>query len=96
MNRIQEIKHWLEEGNLHRAEKAIQNCTNDLKPEEKEEFLALMKEKGLYEECSMLCFPKLQSKYLKGELHKDIHEKITKEKDWRISLSNRKVGGEEE
>ena len=44
MNRIQEIKHWLEEGNLHRAEKAIQNCTNDLKPEEKEEFENLLNE----------------------------------------------------
>jgi outer membrane PBP1 activator LpoA protein len=44
MNRIQEIKHWLEEGNLHRAEKAIQNCTADLKPEEKEEFENLLNE----------------------------------------------------
>ena len=44
MNRIQEIKHWLEEGNLHRAEKAIQNCTNDLTPEEKEESENLLNE----------------------------------------------------
>jgi len=61
-------------------------------PEEREEFLALMKEKGIYEECSMICYPKLQSKYFKGELdnHKEIHGKISKEKDWRISLSKRK------
>jgi hypothetical protein len=44
MNRIQEIKHWLEEGNLYRAEKAIQNCSNDLKPHEKEEFEKLLSE----------------------------------------------------
>lgn len=44
MNRVQEIKHWLEEGNLYRAEKAIQNCSNDLKPEEKEEFENLLSE----------------------------------------------------
>lgn len=44
MNRVQEIKHWLEEGNLYRAEKAIQNCANDLKPEEKEEFEKLLSE----------------------------------------------------
>jgi outer membrane PBP1 activator LpoA protein len=44
MNRIQEIKHWLEEGNLYRAEKAIQNCNNDLNPEEKEEFEKLLSE----------------------------------------------------
>ncbi|MBS3065540.1 PD-(D/E)XK nuclease family protein [Candidatus Pacearchaeota archaeon] len=58
-------------------------------PEEKEEFLALLREKGVYDACSMVCYPKLQSKYFKGELHKDIHDKITKEKDWRISLSKR-------
>ena len=42
MTRIQEIKNWLEEGNLHLAEKAIQDCTNDLKPEEKEDFENLL------------------------------------------------------
>ncbi|MDP4731145.1 MAG: hypothetical protein NWQ44_04665 [Flavobacteriales bacterium] len=44
MNRVQEIKHWLEEGNLYRAEKAIQNCSNDLKPSEIEEFEKLLSE----------------------------------------------------
>lgn len=44
MNRIQEIKHWLEEGNLYRAEKAIQNCSNDLEQDEKEEFEKLLSE----------------------------------------------------
>ena len=39
MNRVQEIKHWLEEGNLYRAEKAIQNCSNDLSADEREEFV---------------------------------------------------------
>jgi outer membrane PBP1 activator LpoA protein len=44
MNRVQEIKHWLEEGNLYRAEKAIQNCSDDLSPEEKQEFEKLLSE----------------------------------------------------
>lgn len=44
MNRVQEIKHWLEEGNLYRAEKAIQNCSSDLTPSEKEEFEKLLSE----------------------------------------------------
>lgn len=44
MNRVQEIKHWLEEGNLYRAEKAIQNCSKDLTPSEKEEFENLLNE----------------------------------------------------
>jgi hypothetical protein len=44
MNRIQEIKHWLEEGNLHRAEKAIQDGSDALGPEAKKEFEELVKE----------------------------------------------------
>jgi hypothetical protein len=44
MNRVQEIKHWLQEGNLYRAEKAIQNCSNDLQAHEKEEFEKLLSE----------------------------------------------------
>lgn len=44
MNRILEIKHWLQEGNLYRAERAIQNCSNDLKPHEKKEFEKLLSE----------------------------------------------------
>jgi hypothetical protein len=44
VNKIQEIKHWLEEGNLYRAEKAIQNCSNDLSADEREEFENLLNE----------------------------------------------------
>ena len=44
MNRVVEIKHWLQEGNLYRAEKAIQNCSDGLKPHEKEEFEKLLAE----------------------------------------------------
>lgn len=61
-------------------------------PEEKEEFLALMKEKGIYDACSMLCYPKIQTKYFKGELHPEVHGKISKEKDWRVSLSKKGDG----
>ena len=42
MNGIEEINHWFEEGNLYRAEKAIQDYSNDLKPEEKETFENLL------------------------------------------------------
>lgn len=67
-------------------------------PEEKEEFLALLREKGIYDACSMVCYPKIQTKYFKGELkqHPEIHDKIMKEKDWRVSLSRRKDMGEGE
>lgn len=59
-------------------------------PEDKEEFLDLMKKKGVYDSCSMICYPKIQSKFLKGELDKDVAAKMKREKDWRISLSKRK------
>jgi putative RecB family exonuclease len=66
-------------------------------PEEKEEFLALLKNKGIYEACSMICYPKIQAKYIKGELkqYPEIQDKIGKEKDWRISLRKRKDAEEE-
>lgn len=64
-------------------------------PEEKEELIAILKEKGLWDEVAMLNFMRLQSKYFKGELHPDIYKRIKKEKDWRISLSKRKDAEEE-
>jgi len=60
-------------------------------PEEKEELIAILKEKGIFDEVVMINFMRLQSKYFKGELHKDIHEKISKEKDWRVTLTKKKV-----
>ncbi len=64
-------------------------------PKEKEKFIKLMKSKGIYEECSMLCYPKLNSKVLKGEIEDEIKDKVKIEKDWRVSLSKRKDRGEE-
>ena len=64
-------------------------------PEEKEEFIKLLKEKGLYDECSMVCYGKISSKYLKNEFDKEINKQITKEKDYRLSLSKRKEKEEE-
>ena len=65
-------------------------------PEEKEELIAILKDKGLWDEIAMINFMRLQSHYFKGKLHEDILNKIKTEKDWRISLSKRKDGGREE
>jgi putative RecB family exonuclease len=62
-------------------------------PEEKEELIAILKEKGLWDEIAMINFMRLQSHYFKGNLHKEILDKIKCEKDWRVSLSKKK--GEE-
>ena len=64
--------------------------------EKKEQFIQLMKEKGLYEELSMVCYPKINSKILKGEIEEDIKKMVDLEKDFRLSLSRRKDVGDEE
>jgi len=64
-------------------------------PEDKEELIAIMKDKGVWEEFATLNFMKFQSRYFKGKLHPDINKKIQKEKDFRVSLSKRKDVKEE-
>lgn len=59
-------------------------------PEDKEELLKLMKDKGIYEEFSMVSYPRLNSKILKGEIDKEIVKLTDKEKAYRLSLSKRK------
>jgi len=62
---------------------------------EKAQFIQLIKDKGLYEECSMICYPKLNSKILKNEMGKDIKGYVDIVKDFRLSLGKRKDVEEE-
>lgn len=64
-------------------------------PENKIEFVELIKEKGLYENVSILCFPRLSSMILKKQIDQEIIDKTLKEKDYRISVSKKRNGGEE-
>ncbi len=64
-------------------------------PEEKEELIEAMKQKGIWDEISMINFMRLQSKFTKGEIAEDISKMIQREKDYRLSLSRRKDAGEE-
>lgn len=57
--------------------------------EDKEKLLELLKQKGLYEEYSMISYPKLNSKVLKNEIDKEIIKLSKKEKDYRLSLSKK-------
>jgi len=59
-------------------------------PEDKEEFIELLKKKGLWDELSMVCYPKLNSKVIKNEIEKEIKDAVEIEKDFRLSLSKRK------
>lgn len=64
-------------------------------PEEKEELIALIKKKGLWDEFSMLNYSRFNSLGRKGELDKEIMDKVSMEEDWRITLSKRKDVEEE-
>ncbi len=61
-----------------------------LKLEYDSRLINALKEKGLYEELSMLCYPKLCSKAAKEELSKDIMKLIKKEKAYAVRLGKRK------
>ncbi len=64
-------------------------------PENKEELIKMLKDKGIWEEFSSINFMRLQSKVLKDEIDKEIKKMIDIEKDYRLSLSRRKDVEEE-
>ncbi len=65
-------------------------------PEEKIKFIKLLKDKGLWEEFSMVCYPRLSSKVVKGEVDKDVQKMLEIVKDFRLSLSRREGVGDDE
>jgi putative RecB family exonuclease len=67
--------------------KEFEKC---LMPEDKEKFLELLKNKGLYEDYSMICYPKINSGVIKGEIDGEIRDKCEIVRDFRLSLSRRK------
>ena len=68
--------------------KEFEKC---LMPEDKEKFISLLKEKGLWDAYSMLCSVRLNSHIIKGEItDKDICDCVERVKDFRFSLAKRK------
>lgn len=63
--------------------------------DKKEELIKLLKEKNLWEEFEMLNYMKFNSKGRKGELDKEVMNKIEIGEDVRLSLSKRKDVGDE-
>ena len=59
-------------------------------PEDKEEFLRLIKKKGLYDDLSSLNYFKLGPKILKEEIDEDVIKMTNKETAYRLSLSKLK------
>jgi len=58
--------------------------------EDKEKFIELLKKKGLYEELSMVCYPRLNSKVVSGNIDKELKKMVNIIQDYRLSLSKRK------
>lgn len=63
--------------------------------EDKDKFIQLMKDKGIYEDCSMVCYPRLNSRFVKGEVDEELKKFGKIEKDFRLNLSKRKDVEEE-
>ena len=70
---------------------SVKEYTSVVYPEDKEELIALIKKKGLYEEFSMINYPRLSPKIIKGEVDKDVIKMVKKEKEYRVSVSGRKA-----
>jgi len=58
-------------------------------PEDREEFVKMLKEKGLWEEFNMLSYAKVNSGVLKGAVDEDVEKMVGIEKGFRLSLSGR-------
>jgi len=66
-------------------------------PEDKEELIKMLKEKGLWDEFAMINYSRFNARGRKGELDKEIMTEggVGIGEDWRLSLSKRKDVGEE-
>jgi hypothetical protein len=56
-------------------------------PDDKADFIKLIKDKGLYDEISMISYPRLNSLILKKQVDQEVIDKTSSETDYRISLS---------
>jgi len=59
-------------------------------PEDREKFIELIKKKGLWDDLSMVCYPKLNSKVIKNDVDEDVKSAVEIVKDCRLNLSKRK------
>ncbi len=64
-------------------------------PEDKADFIKLIKDKGLYDEISMISYPRLNSRILTKEIDQEVIDKTSTETDYRISLSKKRTEEEE-
>jgi len=70
----------------------VKECEKIIYPEDKSSIVALLKEKGLWDEFSMLNYSRFGSRAVKKELDEDLIGLIEKEKVFRVSLRDVKDG----
>ena len=58
-------------------------------PEDRIELIKIIKDRGVYENYSMLSYSKINSKFLKGEIEEDIKNALKIKKNTRFSLSKK-------
>jgi hypothetical protein len=77
--------------NMQAKVKTVDAIKTPEEEKQKEYFLKLIKDKGLFEDLATISYPKLQSRVLKGELtDKDVLKLIEIVKSFRVYLSRRK------
>lgn len=57
-------------------------------PEDKTSIINLLKQKGLWDDFSIINYPRFGSRVVKGELDKELSDLIKKEKAFRLSLKD--------
>jgi putative RecB family exonuclease len=58
-------------------------------PEDRESFIQMLKDKGLYEKFSQLSYPTINASYKKKELPPELAEKLQTEKGFRLTLNQK-------
>jgi hypothetical protein len=51
--------------------------------------IELMKDKGIYEDCSMVCYPRLNSCVVRGDIDEELKKLVDIVKDWRVSVGKK-------
>jgi hypothetical protein len=64
-------------------------------PDDKEGFIQLLKDKGIYDDITMISYAKLGSMIKKKEIDQEVIDRVSKENDYRISISKIKKDEEE-
>ncbi|PIN90421.1 hypothetical protein COU57_03480 [Candidatus Pacearchaeota archaeon CG10_big_fil_rev_8_21_14_0_10_32_14] len=69
----------------------LREYTKIIYPDNKDTLIGILKEKGLYDDLSMLNYSRISSRINKNELPQEITDQIKKEKDFRLVIVDRVI-----